>query len=245
MLTIGQISNLAKISNRTIRHYESLGLLKPIQRGNNNYRYYKRDVLAVLDRIRDLQSLGFKLDEIRQILPVKPEDIYSWLSGKLAQVDQEFALLGVRRQRLEHLLSTLKPGVQNRPLNQDERKMLMETVKEHAIVGLKKKKCIDVSHSRLLEREVSNYDGDDQRKFFDAIRSCVEFARSRDLILGPGRGYASSSMLLFGLGLTAIDPVADQLVPERMVAHMAAQKSAGWWPELTMWCPVPTSSSML
>lgn len=95
----------------------------------------------------------------------------------------------------------------------------METVKEHAIVGLKKKKCIDVSHSRLLEREVSNYDGDDQRKFFDAIRSCVEFARSRDLILGPGRGYASSSMLLFGLGLTAIDPVADQLVPERMVAQ--------------------------
>jgi DNA polymerase III alpha subunit len=68
----------------------------------------------------------------------------------------------------------------------------------------------------MIEREASVYHGREQSEFFEALRSCVDFARSQGLKIGPGRGYASSSLILFALGVTDIDPVIEQLVPERM-----------------------------
>jgi DNA-binding transcriptional MerR regulator len=216
MLTIGQVSKLAGMSTRTIRHYELLKLVSSIKRGENNYRYYMRDVLPILERIRDLQSLGFTLEEIGQILPVKTGSIVSRLRGKLQEVNRDLELLTTRRQRLDHLISTLKTEGQSMALPEEERKLFMDTIREHAISGLKEKQCVDRLYLKMIEREASVYHGKEQSEFFEALRSCLDFARSQGLKIGPGRGYASSSLILFAMGVTDIDPVIEHLVPERM-----------------------------
>ena len=59
MLSIGQFAEKAQVSARTVRYYESIGLLPASTRGENNYRFYNQKLLERMNRIRDLQSLGF------------------------------------------------------------------------------------------------------------------------------------------------------------------------------------------
>lgn len=64
MLSIGQLAKRANVSNRTLRYYEELGLIHPIERGENRYRYYHENQLERLANIRMLQDSGFSLKEI-------------------------------------------------------------------------------------------------------------------------------------------------------------------------------------
>lgn len=68
MLSVGQFAQLAKVSARTVRYYESVGLLPPPVRGENNYRYYDQKLLERMIRIRELQGLGFNLDDIKTVI---------------------------------------------------------------------------------------------------------------------------------------------------------------------------------
>jgi hypothetical protein len=68
MLSVGQFAKKAKVTTRTVRFYESIGLLPAPSRGENNYRYYDQKWLHTMDRIRDLQSLGFSLQEVKSIV---------------------------------------------------------------------------------------------------------------------------------------------------------------------------------
>jgi DNA-binding transcriptional MerR regulator len=61
---IGELGRRAGVSTRTLRHYESLGLL-PVRRGANGYRVYDEDDARAVAEIRMLVGLGFALDETR------------------------------------------------------------------------------------------------------------------------------------------------------------------------------------
>jgi DNA-binding transcriptional MerR regulator len=66
-MRIGELSRKAGVSPRTLRHYESLGLL-PAARSSNGYRSYDADDLQAVREIRSLVELGFSLDETRPFL---------------------------------------------------------------------------------------------------------------------------------------------------------------------------------
>lgn len=83
LLKIGEIAKQTKVSVGALRYYETLKLLQPIQRGENGYRYYKLDAVKVVEFIKKAQSLGFSLEEIRQILEVRN---YGKLPCELVQV---------------------------------------------------------------------------------------------------------------------------------------------------------------
>lgn len=68
MLTIGEFSRLSHVSPRMLRHYDALGLLRPETVGDNGYRYYRQEQLAVLIRIQWLSAYGFPLHEIGLML---------------------------------------------------------------------------------------------------------------------------------------------------------------------------------
>lgn len=67
-----QISTFSKLSNtsiQTLRYYDNLELLTPKTIGKyNNYRYYTKDQLLILKKIKKLKSMGFKLKDISQII---------------------------------------------------------------------------------------------------------------------------------------------------------------------------------
>ncbi|GLW44365.1 MerR family transcriptional regulator [Streptomyces sp. NBRC 14336] len=63
-MRIGELAERAGITTRTLRYYESRGLL-PARRASNGYRTYDESDLRLLRQIRTLQDFGFDLEETR------------------------------------------------------------------------------------------------------------------------------------------------------------------------------------
>ena len=66
--TRGQLAKLADVNLETVRFYELKGLLPKPERTPAGYRLYKREHLLRLKFIQKAQSLGFTLNEIKQLL---------------------------------------------------------------------------------------------------------------------------------------------------------------------------------
>ena len=67
-LKIGEFSRLMQTTVKTLRHYEQIGLLLPDEVDEaTGYRYYRMEQMLRLNAIKDLKSLGFSLDEIKDI----------------------------------------------------------------------------------------------------------------------------------------------------------------------------------
>ncbi|MGW2180027.1 MerR family transcriptional regulator [Streptomyces sp. NPDC001732] len=63
-MRIGELAERAGTTTRTLRYYESRGLL-PARRTDNGYRAYDEDDLRLVRQIRTLQESGFELEETR------------------------------------------------------------------------------------------------------------------------------------------------------------------------------------
>jgi effector-binding domain-containing protein len=69
MLKIGDFSKFSRVSVKTLRYYDEIGLLKPVKVDQfSGYRYYTVDQLHRLNRIIGLKDLGLALEEIKDIL---------------------------------------------------------------------------------------------------------------------------------------------------------------------------------
>jgi DNA-binding transcriptional MerR regulator len=68
-MRIGDLARRGRVTPRTLRYYESLGLLQPVARRSGGFRLYDEAAVRRLERIRQLKELlGFTLDEVREIL---------------------------------------------------------------------------------------------------------------------------------------------------------------------------------
>jgi len=67
-LTVSEVSKLARISVRTLHHYDEIGLLSPSQRTDAGYRLYSAKDLDLLQQVLFFRELGFSLDAIRDIV---------------------------------------------------------------------------------------------------------------------------------------------------------------------------------
>ena len=71
---IGSLARKAGVTARTVRYYESLGLLKTQDRQDGGQRYYTDEDLVYLNRIIQLKRYGLSLDEIAEIIRLGNED---------------------------------------------------------------------------------------------------------------------------------------------------------------------------
>ena len=101
-LKIGEFSQLMQVTIKTLRHYEQKGLLIPDEVDEwTGYRYYSIEQMQKLQAIRDLQRLGFSLDEIKDLC-----DSYSCtptidqLTEKIEETEAQLRQLIARRDRL-------------------------------------------------------------------------------------------------------------------------------------------------
>lgn len=65
---IQQLAKAAGTTSRTLRHYDSLGLVTPSRVGSNGYRFYDDRSLVRLQRVLLLRELGLGLDAIGAVL---------------------------------------------------------------------------------------------------------------------------------------------------------------------------------
>ena len=69
LLKIGDFSKLSRISVRMLRHYDEIGLLRPVFVDQfTDYRYYAENQLPIVGRITALKDMGFRLAEISSLL---------------------------------------------------------------------------------------------------------------------------------------------------------------------------------
>lgn len=74
MYSIGEFSRINRITPKTLRHYDRIGLLKPATTDEwTGYRYYTAAQLPVIRRILALKDLGFSLEDIRQVISGETE----------------------------------------------------------------------------------------------------------------------------------------------------------------------------
>ena len=111
LLLIGQVTAKSKVPIRTIRYYESLGLLQSSGRTEGNFRQFSADVLTRLSFIKRAQKLGLSLEEIGEILKVydggKPacDRIQEKLQDKILDIERQIEQLLTLRGELKGVLS--------------------------------------------------------------------------------------------------------------------------------------------
>ncbi len=88
-MRIGELARRSGLTASRIRFYESIGLLRSVERLPNGFRSYPPETVSILRVITTAQRSGFTLDEIRILLP---EDLQRWDHPKL---------LGVLRHRID------------------------------------------------------------------------------------------------------------------------------------------------
>jgi DNA-binding transcriptional MerR regulator len=67
LLTVGELAERAKISTRTIKHWEDKGIIEPEMRSEGGFRLYAENYVFFCSLILDLQNFNYTLDEIKVI----------------------------------------------------------------------------------------------------------------------------------------------------------------------------------
>ncbi|RPA60468.1 MerR family transcriptional regulator [Aerococcus agrisoli] len=97
MYTIGQVAKMTGLTHKTLRYYDSIGLLTPSDYSDAGYRLYAQADLDRLQQILLYREMGLSLDAIKQIIYAPDFDVKRALSDHLAYLDKE-------RQRLDTLI---------------------------------------------------------------------------------------------------------------------------------------------
>jgi MerR family transcriptional regulator, thiopeptide resistance regulator len=70
-----EVARMSRVSSRTLRHYDHVGLLPPALTGNGGIRYYERPQLLRLQHILVLRELGLGLDDIQAVLAGETDEV--------------------------------------------------------------------------------------------------------------------------------------------------------------------------
>lgn len=97
---VGDVARLARVSVRTLRHYDQIGLLRPSARSAAGYRLYAPEDLERLQQVLFYRELGFGLGEIRDLMSDPA------FERRRALAEQRELLAG-RARRLEAMLALI------------------------------------------------------------------------------------------------------------------------------------------
>ncbi len=108
MFTVKQLSKLASVTPRTLRHYDAIDLLKPSQIGKNGYRYYDEDSLLRLQQILFYRELDLRLEDIKKIVSRRDFDVMGALESHKAALRNQVARLNKLIRTVDETMEYLK-----------------------------------------------------------------------------------------------------------------------------------------
>jgi DNA-binding transcriptional MerR regulator len=103
---IGELGERLGVNTKTIRYYESIGLVPEPRRTSSGYRVYGEADVERLVFIKSAQRLGLALDEVREILALRERGeapcgyVQGLISQELADIDRRLEELQGLRQEL-------------------------------------------------------------------------------------------------------------------------------------------------
>lgn len=107
--TTGAFAKLAGVSERTIRYYDKVGLLKPSSVKENGYRQYTDYDLFDLQKIISLRQMGFSIEEIFPIVMEK-QDVEESLQMQIELVNSKITQLQYLKELMENCIESSRNG---------------------------------------------------------------------------------------------------------------------------------------
>jgi MerR family transcriptional regulator, thiopeptide resistance regulator len=107
--SIAEVARMAKVTSRTLRHYDEIGLLRPAHVGANGYRFYEQEQLLRLQQVLLLRELGLGLEAIAEVLAGQRDRVAAlrqheqWLRGERDR-------LGRLADTVAHTITQLQGG---------------------------------------------------------------------------------------------------------------------------------------
>lgn len=109
MLTISALSRRTGVSSKTLRYWESRGLLPQAARSHTGYRLFGRESAQYVAFIQKSKSIGLTLAEAARVLELARNgrspcpEVVEWLGRKAESLQQQIELLSALYRRLERL----------------------------------------------------------------------------------------------------------------------------------------------
>jgi DNA-binding transcriptional MerR regulator len=258
MLKVGELAAAARLTVRTLHHYDSIGLLRPSARSDAGYRLYGRDDVARLHQIQALRAFGMSLSDIGLYLDSPAGTPLMVVERQLAALERRIAEAARMREQLQRLRTQLADGAQpelatwlntleqmsmyEKYFTQDELAQLpmyhdeaeqarWQALVEEAAALMQAKVAPDAAQAR-----------DFARRWLDAFQRGTGgnpgFAGRLNLMVQREQGAAGLPPEVLGYAMTAVGELkfevwANYLAPEviaRMRRHYATRGSE--WPEL-------------
>jgi len=106
MYYIKELSKLAGVSTRTIRHYDDIGLLKPAYLTEAGYRVYTNNEILLLQQIMLYKEMAMKLSDIKLVISNPIFDVKDALYNHLDS-------LIINKERTEKMIKTVENTIYN------------------------------------------------------------------------------------------------------------------------------------
>ena len=117
MYSVKEVARLTGVSARTLRHYDTIGLLKATRNPENDYRLYSQKDLERLQLILFFRELQFPLKDIPVIIDAPDFD-------RNRALEQQAELLTLKKRHLENLITLARGasyiGVKHMKLNKTD-----------------------------------------------------------------------------------------------------------------------------
>ena len=109
-MNIGTLARRSGVPTKTIRYYESVGLIESPARSDNGYRVYDEEAVRTLSFVRKSRELGFPLDEVRSLLSLWHDkqrssgEVRALAQARIQDIDARILELQRLRGELGHLV---------------------------------------------------------------------------------------------------------------------------------------------
>ena len=111
LLRVSAVAKQAEVPARTVRFYADAGLLRPITRGKNGYRFFGEDAVERVHLLRRASRLGLALKDIKDVMDVAAASdcadahraFAAALRARIATIEQQVRELTAMRAQLVDL----------------------------------------------------------------------------------------------------------------------------------------------
>jgi Cu(I)-responsive transcriptional regulator len=119
-MNIGDAADQSGLPAKTIRYYESIGLIRPADRTEGNYRDYDDTAVRVLQFLKRARAFGFSIEDCRELLSLYQDrgrssaDVKAIAERRIAEIDRKVqelrSLRGALGTLVERCHGDARPG---------------------------------------------------------------------------------------------------------------------------------------
>lgn len=112
-MTIKEFARLCGCNPQTLRYYDRMNLLKPVKVDSwTGYRYYEEEQALAFVKIKNLQTAGFTIEEIRGLLEATDEVVFAAFEVKIKEAEANLRNIKEIQQSYQHEMTTMEKRIE-------------------------------------------------------------------------------------------------------------------------------------